>query len=221
MKIYLDTANIADIQRAVDTGLISGVTTNPASMAKALNPSQSPCRTWFDQVKMICGIVKSDVSTQVTAKDADGILFEAEDLVRISEYVVIKVPATREGLIACKRLSDLDVRVNVTLVFSPIQALMAANAGAYIVSPFLARTDDARGEGSGKMLIADIADCFARYDLKTKVLAASIRTTEHVFEAMEFGADICTISPALFDRLFENELTEQGLAKFMAAWESR
>lgn len=210
MKFFLDTADVAEIKSLVDSGLLDGVTTNPSLVAKA-------GRQMRDIIAEICAIVPGPVSAEVAATDFDGIMREGRVLREIARNVTVKVPLTADGLRACRKLSDDGTMVNVTLCFSPAQALLAAKAGATFVSPFVGRLDDVGEHGMG--LIADIMAIFRNYPyLKTEVLVASVRSPMHVVEAAKLGAHVVTLPPAVLRSLFNHPLTDKGLATFLADW---
>ncbi|HEX6978750.1 MAG TPA: fructose-6-phosphate aldolase [Alphaproteobacteria bacterium] len=210
MKFFVDTADIAEITELNETGLLDGVTTNPSLVAKT-------GRDFVATVKEICRIVKGPVSAEVTATDHETMLAEGRKLAEIATNVAVKVPLTWEGLKACKALSDQGIMVNVTLCFSPAQAILAAKAGARFVSPFVGRLDDIGHDGMA--LIADIVQIFNNYhDIDTEVLVASVRHPMHVVEAAKLGADICTIPPAVLKSLVKHPLTDKGLDAFLADW---
>jgi len=210
MKLFIDTGNIGDIQKLCDIGIIDGVTTNPTLLAK--EPGD-----YRENLKKICGIVKGPVSGEVTATDFAGMIQQGHDIAKIDQYMVVKVPLTRDGIKACKTLSSEGIRVNVTLCFSPAQALLAAKAGATFISPFLGRLDDI-GQ-VGMELIADIRLIYDNYDFATQILAASIRHPVHVLEAAKLGADVMTAPPAVIRQLFKHPLTDAGIKAFLADWE--
>ena len=210
MKFFVDTADVAEIKSLADSGLLDGVTTNPSLVAKA-------GRQMRDIIAEICAIVPGPVSAEVAATDFDGIMREGRVLREIARNVTVKVPLTPEGLRACRKLSDDGTMVNVTLCFSPAQALLAAKAGATFVSPFVGRLDDVGEHGMG--LIADIMTIFRNYPyLKTEVLVASVRNPMHVVEAAKLGAHVVTLPPAVLRSLFNHPLTDKGLATFLADW---
>jgi transaldolase len=212
MQIYLDTAEIDDIRKYAAWGVIDGVTTNPSLVAKS-------GRVFEEVIEEICEVVDGPVSAEVTALDAAGMLAQAAPLAAIHPNVTIKVPLTPEGLRATKALRAKDVKVNVTLCFSATQALLAAKAGATMVSPFIGRLDD-RGE-RGMALIEDIVRTFRNYPaFNTKVLVASVRNADHVRQSALVGADICTIPPKILDKMVSHDLTDTGLAAFLKDWES-
>jgi transaldolase len=210
MKFFVDTADIAEIAALNDTGLLDGVTTNPSLIAKT-------GRDFVATVKEICRIVKGPVSAEVTATDHETMLAEGRKLAGIATNIAVKVPLTMDGLKTCKALSDDGIMVNVTLCFSPAQAILAAKAGASFVSPFVGRLDDIGQDGMA--LIADIVQIYNNYsDFKTEVLVASIRHPMHVIEAAKLGADVCTVPPAVLKTLVRHPLTDKGLDAFLADW---
>ena len=211
MEIYLDTANVDEIREAVDWGVITGVTTNPTLIAKETG------RDFHEIIKEICGLVKGPVSAEVISLDVEGILREARELAALDPHIVIKIPVTEDGLAAVKVLSSEGIRTNVTLVFSALQALLAARAGATYVSPFIGRIDDTGQDGSD--VLADIMDIFRNYQLETKVIAASIRHPRHVLEAALLGADIATVPFKVLKTMFRHPLTDRGIDRFLADWE--
>jgi transaldolase len=210
MKFFVDTGNIADIKRLHALGIIDGVTTNPSLMAKE-------SRNSHEILKEICDIVQGPVSGEVVATDFEGMMREGRELRKISEHIVVKVPFTPAGVQACKTLSGEGTRVNVTLVFSAAQALIAAKVGAYFVSPFVGRLDDIGHDGMD--LIEDIVEIYDNYEFTTQVLVASTRGPLHIIQAAKLGADICTCPPAVIEALFKHPLTDIGLEKFLKDWE--
>ena len=210
MKFFVDTGNIADIKRLHALGIIDGVTTNPSLMAKETrNPR--------DILKEICDIVQGPVSGEVVGTDYDEMLREGRELRKISEHIVVKVPFTQAGVRACKTLTEEGTRVNVTLVFSAAQALIAAKVGAYFVSPFVGRLDDIAHDGMA--LIEDIVEIYDNYEYTTQVLVASTRGPLHIVQAAKLGADICTCPPTVIEALFKHPLTDIGLERFLKDWE--
>jgi transaldolase len=207
MKIFLDTAEIAEIRDGAPSGLVDGVTTNPSLAAKT-------GRDYVEVLKEICGLVPGAVSAEVLATDYDGMMKQAKTFLGIAKNIAIKVPLTWDGLKACKALSDGGTMVNVTLCFSPVQAMMAAKAGAHFISPFIGRVDDIGEDGMG--LIRDIRAIYDNYGFKTEVLAASIRSVSHVRECALAGADVATIPSDIFKKLLSHPLTDKGLAAFLA-----
>lgn len=209
MKIFLDTANITEIREAASMGILDGVTTNPSLVAKE-------GKNFKDLLKEICSVVQGDVSAEVVAIELDGMLHEARDLAKIADNIVVKVPLIKEGLKAVKQLKAEGIRTNVTLCFSPNQALLAAKAGAYIISPFVGRLDDI--STSGMDLIGQIVTIYKNYDFTTQVLVASIRHPLHVVESAMMGAHIGTMPFAVFNQLIKHPLTDIGLERFLADW---
>jgi transaldolase len=210
MKFFVDTGNIADIKRLHALGIIDGVTTNPSLMAKET-------RNASDILKEICDIVQGPVSGEVVATDYDEMLREGRELRKISEHIVVKVPFTQAGVRACKTLTEEGTRVNVTLVFSAAQALIAAKVGAYFVSPFVGRLDDIAHDGM--QVVEDIVEIYDNYEYTTQVLVASTRGPLHIVQAAKLGADICTCPPAVIEALFKHPLTDIGLERFLKDWE--
>src|SRR5260221_6215475 len=210
MKLFIDSGNIADIQKLADIGIIDGVTTNPSLLVK--EPGD-----YRENLKKICQIVKGPVSGEVTATDFAGMMQQGHDIAKIDEHMVVKVPLTRDGIKACKALSDERIPVNVTLCFSAAQALLAAKAGATFISPFVGRLDDVATNGMD--LIREIVDIYDHYEVKTEVLGASCRHALHVDQAARMGAGVATCPPAVIDQLFNHPLTNIGLEKFLKDWE--
>ncbi len=210
MKFFVDTAEISEIRELATTGLLDGVTTNPSLIAKS-------GRNILEVIAEICEIVPGPVSAEVAATEYKQMLAEAEVLKKIAPNVAIKVPLTPDGLKACYALSQEGTMVNVTLCFSPAQALLAAKAGASFISPFVGRLDDI-GQ-NGMELIADIVQIYSNYpNLKTEVLVASIRNPIHLIEAAKMGADVATIPPGVIKQLYHHPLTDKGLAAFLKDW---
>ena len=209
MKIFLDTADIAQIEALLDTGMIDGVTTNPSLIAKSGGDIKQT-------IAKICDLVDGPVSAEVTATDVDTMMAEADVLSAIAPQVAVKVPLTKEGLIVCRRLSERDIMVNVTLCFSAGQALLAAKAGASFISPFVGRLDDLGADGMN--LIADICTIYNHYDFDTQILVASARNPQHVVDAALLGADVITLPPAIIDQLYKHPLTDKGLSAFLEDW---
>ncbi len=210
MKFFVDTADLGEIKALAESGLLDGVTTNPSLVAKSGKKMR-------DVIAEICAIVPGPVSAEVAATKYQDMLEEAHVLREIARNVTIKVPLTPDGLRACRKLRDDGTMVNVTLCFSPAQALLAAKAGASFVSPFIGRLDDVGQHGMG--LIADIMTIFRNYPrLETEVLVASVRNPLHVVEAAKLGAHIVTVPPAVLRQLFNHPLTDKGLAAFLADW---
>ena len=212
MKLFIDTANVEEIRKANDMGVICGVTTNPSLIAKE-------GRDFIEVVKEITEIVDGPISAEVISLEADKMVEEAKELVSKinNKNLVIKIPLCAEGLKATKRLSEMGIKTNVTLVFSTAQALLAAKAGATYVSPFVGRLDDIGDDGIA--LIRDIANIFAIYDIPTEIIAASIRTSAHVTAAARAGSDIATIPYKVFEDMLKHPLTTSGIEKFLSDWE--
>lgn len=210
MKLFIDSGNLKEIESLVPLGIIDGITTNPSLLAK--EPGD-----YREILKKICRIVQGPTSAEVVATDAEGMIREGRELAAIDEHIVVKVPFTREGVKACKALSSEGTRVNVTLIFSPAQALLAAKVGATYVSPFVGRLDDIASSGMG--LISEIVDIFENYQFSTEILVASTRGPMHIVEAARMGADICTCPAKVIDALFNHPLTDIGLANFLKDWE--
>src|SRR6185312_14368841 len=207
MKLFLDTADAAEIRELAKTGLVDGITTNPSLAAKT-------GRDYADSLKEICGIISGSVSAEVISTEFDGMMKEGKAVSKIAKNITIKVPSTWDGMRACRALSDDGLMVNVTLCFSPIQAMMAAKAGATFISPFIGRVDDIGEDGMG--LVRDIRAIYDNYGFKTEVLAASIRSVSHVRECALAGADVATMPPEIFKKLISHPLTDKGLAAFIA-----
>lgn len=209
MKFFIDTANINEIKEAAALGILDGVTTNPSLVSK----EGKDFRKLLDE---ILALVDGPVSAEVISTDYDGILKEARDYASIHHNIVVKVPLIKEGLKAVRSLSAEGIKTNVTLCFSPSQALLAAKAGATYISPFVGRLDDV--STSGMDLISQIVQIYRNYDYKTQVLVASIRHPLHVVEAALMGADVCTMPFNVIDKLFNHPLTDIGLEKFLSDW---
>lgn len=209
MKFYLDTANVKEIQEAASYGLLDGVTTNPSLVAKE-------GRSFKDVLLEVCNLVDGPISAEVVGVEADAMVKEGKELAKIHKNIVVKCPLIPEGLKATTRLAAEGIRVNVTLCFSPTQALLAAKAGAWCVSPFIGRLDDI--SSNGMELIRQIVTIYRNYDFKTLVLVASVRHPQHVVEAALAGGHICTMPYAVFQALFKHPLTDIGLKKFLADW---
>jgi transaldolase len=210
MKLFIDSGNLQEIQALVPLGIIDGITTNPSLLAREGGDYRA-------LLKQICGIVQGPTSAEVVATDAEGMIREGRELAAIDEHIVVKVPFTREGVKACRTLASEGTRVNVTLIFSATQALLAAKVGATYVSPFVGRLDDIAT--SGMNLIQEIVEIFDNYDFATEVLVASVRHPIHVVEAARMGADVCTCPAAVLDAMFRHPLTDIGLEKFLKDWE--
>lgn len=209
MKFFIDTANIDEIKQAHALGMVDGVTTNPSLVAKEK-------REFKGLIKEICSIVEGPVSAEVIAVENDGMLKEARDLARIADNIVVKIPMIEEGLKAVKILSAEGIRVNVTLCFSPVQALMAAKAGAAFISPFVGRLDDISHVGMD--LVEQIVTIYDNYGYETEIIVASVRNPTHVVDAALMGADIATIPFNVIRQLIKHPLTDIGLEKFLADW---
>jgi len=210
MKFFLDTANVKEIHEAADMGVLDGVTTNPSLVSK----EGRPFRTILEE---ICRIVNGPISAEVVSVDMDGMLKEGRELAKIHKNIVVKLPTILEGLKACKRLTGEGTRVNMTLAFSPSQALLAAKAGATYISPFIGRLDDV--SQSGMEIIRQIKTIYGNYGYKTEILAASIRHPMHVVEAALAGADVATMPFSVIQQLVKHPLTDVGLKKFLSDWE--
>jgi transaldolase len=211
MKFFIDTAEVSEIKKWADYGFLDGVTTNPSLIAKS-------GRNFLDVIKEICGLIDSPVSAEVAALDHETMMKEAMVLKEIAPNVVIKLPTTLDGLKSCRQLTDMGVKTNLTLCFSTNQALLAAKAGATYVSPFIGRLDDINLDGMH--LIRDIRRVFDIYNFNTAILAASIRTPNHVSDAAIAGADVATIPAATLEKLAKHPLTDKGLDAFVADWKS-
>jgi transaldolase len=212
MKFFLDTANVKEIQEAASLGLLDGVTTNPSLVAKE-------GRSFKEMLVEICNIVDGPISAEVVSLEADAMVKEGKGLAKIHKNIVVKVPLIAEGLKATKRLASEGIKVNVTLCFSPTQALLAAKAGAWCVSPFIGRLDDI--SSNGMELIRQILTIYRNYDYKTLVLVASVRHPQHVVEAALAGGHICTMPFSIFQQMVKHPLTDIGLKKFLADWEAQ
>lgn len=209
MKLFIDTANVAEIREAASWGIIDGVTTNPTLIAKE-------GRDFVEVVREICAIVDGPISAEVISQDAEGMLKEAEPLLKIHRNIAIKIPMTTEGLKAVKALSKKGVMTNVTLIFSANQALLAAKAGAAFISPFVGRLDDISTEGMD--LIDDIVQIYRNYDIKTQVIVASVRNPVHVLESARIGAHIATVPFNVLKQLAAHPLTDIGIRRFLDDW---
>ena len=210
MQVFIDSADVGEIKKALSMGLCDGVTTNPSLVAKT-------GRKFEEVLKEITALVPGPVSAEVTAVEYDGMMREARHYAKVAENVVVKVPLITEGLRAVRDLTAEGIRTNVTLCFSPVQALLAAKAGATYVSPFVGRLDDVSEDGMA--LIAQILEIYRNYDFATKVLVASVRHPLHVLEAARLGADVATIPFNVLEQLAKHPLTDLGLKKFLADWE--
>jgi transaldolase len=210
MKFFIDTANVEEIRKAWDLGVIDGVTTNPSLISKEGREAVS-------LLKEICSIVNGPVSAEAVSMTADEMVKEAESLSKIHENIVVKIPMIVEGLKAVKKLSEMSIKTNVTLIFSPTQALLAAKAGATYVSPFVGRLDDI--SHSGMDLVGEIIDIYGNYMFRTEIIVASIRNPLHVVEAAKIGAHIATIPYSVIIQLLKHPLTDIGIEKFLKDWE--
>lgn len=210
MRIFIDTANINEIKEALSWGVIDGVTTNPTLIARENRQAS-------DLLKEICALVSGPVSAEVISLEAQGMIKEARELSRIAANIVIKIPLIKEGLKAVRELSRENIKTNVTLCFSPTQALLAAKAGADYISPFIGRLDDISHKGID--LIADIKQIYTNYNFKTEIIVASVRNPLHVVDAAKIGADISTIPFAVIEQLIKHPLTDIGIERFLKDWE--
>ena len=210
MKIFIDTANIEEIREAMNLGLLDGVTTNPSLIAK----EKKDFRKLLEE---ICALVDGPISAEVISLDYDGIMKEARELVKIHKNIIVKIPLIKEGLKAVKALSGEGIKSNVTLCYSANQALLAAKAGAYFISPFIGRLDDVGQNGMD--LIGQIVTIYRNYGFTTEVLVASVRHPMHVVDAAMIGADICTMPFTVIDQLIKHPLTDIGIKRFLADWE--
>ncbi|MCW9034731.1 MAG: fructose-6-phosphate aldolase [Rhodospirillales bacterium] len=209
MKFFVDTADLDEITKLNDVGLVDGVTTNPSLIAKT-------GRDFVSTVKEICDLIDGPVSAEVTATDYDGMIKEGRKLAKIADNVTVKVPLTENGIKACKTLSDEGTMVNVTLCFSAAQAILAAKAGATFISPFVGRLDDLSLDGL--QLIEDIVNIYGNYEFDTQVLVASVRSPLHIVESGKLGADVITAPPKAIWQMFKHPLTDKGLEDFLADW---
>jgi len=212
MKFFLDTANVKEIHEAASMGILDGVTTNPSLVVKE-------GRSFKEMLQEIVKIVDGPISAEVVSVEADAMVKEGKELAKIHKNIVVKVPLIPEGIKATKKLSSEGIKVNVTLCFSPTQALLAAKAGAWCVSPFIGRLDDI--SSSGMELIRQIVTIYKNYDYKTYVLVASVRHPQHVVEAALVGGHICTMPFSIFQQLFKHPLTDLGLKKFLDDWKAK
>jgi transaldolase len=210
MKFFIDTANIEEIKEANRMGMVDGVTTNPSLIAKE-------GRDFEEIIREICEIVDGPISAEVIATDTDGMLKEARELAKIHKNIVVKIPMTVDGLKAVRQLSEEGINTNVTLVFSALQALMAAKAGATYVSPFVGRLDDLSQDGM--VLIDQIVEIFNNYAFETEIIVASVRNPIHVLDSALMGADIATIPFNVLGKLAGHPMTDKGLASFLSDWE--
>jgi transaldolase len=210
MKFFIDTADVKEIREANELGLVDGVTTNPSLIAKS-------GRRFEEVIKEITGIVDGPISAEVISLEHDGMIAEATELVKIHQNIVIKLPMTPEGLKATKTLSGRGIKTNVTLIFTPMQALLAAKAGATYVSPFVGRLDDISQDGMG--IIEEIRTIFDNYGYEAQIIVASIRNPIHVLNSALLGADVCTIPYSVMLQLAKHPLTDAGIKKFLEDWE--
>jgi transaldolase len=211
MKFFIDTADVKEIREAHDLGLVDGVTTNPSLIAKS-------GRKFKDVIKEIVSIVDGPISAEVISLDAPGMIKEGKDLAKIHKNIVVKLPMTPEGLKACKALTDKGIKTNVTLIFTSMQALLAAKAGATYVSPFVGRLDDISQDGMG--IIEEIRAIFDNYGYTSEIIVASVRNPIHVLNSALIGADIATIPYSVMIQLAKHPLTDAGIKKFLADWEN-
>jgi transaldolase len=211
MKFFLDSADLTEIRRAMDAGLIDGITTNPSLVAKVAGE-----RDPRDLMKEIAQLVPGPISAEVVATEKDEMLREGRELAKIADNIIVKVPLTEDGLMACRQFRADGIGVNVTLCFSPAQALLAAKAGASYISPFVGRLDDIAQDGME--LIAQIVQIYGNYDFRTEVLVASVRHPVHVVQAAMLGADVVTLPSKVLHQLMHHPLTDKGLEGFLADW---
>ncbi len=209
MKFFIDTADVNEIKMANDRGWVDGVTTNPSLIAKSGRP-------FFEVIKEICAITTGPVSAEVISLDSEGMIREGKELASLAKNVVVKVPMCEEGMVAVKKFTSLGIKTNVTLVFSPIQALLAAKAGATMVSPFVGRLDDIGQDGMA--MVGEIVEMYQNYDFKTEVLVASVRSPMHIQFAALMGAQIATIPYKVMQQMTGHPLTTKGIEMFMADW---
>ncbi len=212
MQLFLDTANVKEIYEAANLGILDGVTTNPSLVVKE-------GRSFKEMLQEICKIVDGPISAEVVSVEADAMVKEGRELAKIHKNIVVKCPLIPEGIKATKKLSAEGIRVNVTLCFSPTQALVAAKAGAWCISPFIGRLDDVSSDGMA--LIRQIITIYKNYDYKTLVLVASVRHPQHVVESALAGGHICTMPYGVFQMLFKHPLTDAGLKKFLDDWKAK
>lgn len=210
MRLFIDTANVDEIREVASWGVISGVTTNPSLIAKE-------GRDFKQVIEEISAIVNGPISAEVISEDAEGMVEEALELVKISNNIVIKIPMTSEGLKAVSVLAEKDIKTNVTLIFSPLQGLLAARAGASYVSPFIGRIDDIGTDGVA--LVEQMAEMFNIHNIDTEIIAASIRSPKHVIDASMAGSDIGTIPYKVFKQMLNHPLTDSGIRQFLSDWE--
>ncbi len=211
MELWLDTANLRHIKTAINWGVVSGVTTNPSLVAK-----EGFKMTFKEVTKTICGLVKGPVSAEVVSLDVDSMVKEARELADLSPHVVVKIPITKEGLRAMHILAPMGVKINCTLIFSPNQALLAALAGATYVSPFVGRIDDVGNRGME--VVRDVAQIFKLHDIKTRLIAASMRHPMHIIAAAKAGADVITLPFRVIEKMIKHPLTDIGITRFLEDW---
>lgn len=209
MKFFIDSADVNEIKMANDRGWVDGVTTNPSLIAKSGRP-------FFEVVKEICALTTGPVSAEVISLEADGMVREGKELASIAKNIVVKVPMCEEGMVAVKKFTAMGIKTNVTLVFSPIQALLAAKAGATMVSPFVGRLDDIGTDGMA--MVSEICEMYQNYDFQTEVLVASVRSPMHIQHAALMGAHIATIPYKVMQQMTGHPLTTKGIEIFMADW---
>ena len=210
MQIFIDSADLAAVERAAATGLVDGVTTNPSLIAQSQGD-------FYSTLERVCELVPGPISAESVAEDYDTMLAEGLKLAQVADNIVVKLPLTVDGLKVCRELAERDINTNVTLCFSPNQALLAAKAGATYISPFIGRIDDSGVDGL--QLIESIREIYDNYGFETQLLAASIRSPLHVSECARLGADVVTIPPKVFWQLYEHPLTAKGIASFAADWQ--
>ena len=210
MKLFVDSGSLKDIEALAALGIIDGATTNPSLLAKEQKDPR-------EILKEICRLVQGPVSGEVVATKADDMVREGREIAKIDQHMVVKVPFTRDGVRACRTLASEGIKVNVTLIFSATQAMLAAKVGAAYVSPFVGRLDDIATDGMH--LIEEIVEIFDNYEFPTEVLVASVRHPIHIVQAARLGADVCTCPPAVLDQCFKHPLTDIGLEKFLKDWE--
>ena len=210
MQIFIDSADLAAVERAAATGLVDGVTTNPSLIAQSQGD-------FYSTLERVCELVPGPISAESVAEDYDTMLAEGLKLAQVADNIVVKLPLTVDGLKVCRELAERDIKTNVTLCFSPNQALLAAKAGATYISPFIGRIDDSGVDGL--QLIESIREIYDNYGFETQLLAASIRSPLHVSECARLGADVVTIPPKVFWQLYEHPLTAKGIASFAADWQ--
>ena len=210
MQIFIDSADLAAVERAAATGLVDGVTTNPSLIAQSQGD-------FYSTLERVCALVPGPISAESVAEDYDTMLAEGLKLAQVADNIVVKLPLTVDGLKVCRELAERDIKTNVTLCFSPNQALLAAKAGATYISPFIGRIDDSGVDGL--QLIESIREIYDNYGFETQLLAASIRSPLHVSECARLGADVVTIPPKVFWQLYEQPLTAKGIASFAADWQ--